>query len=80
MPDELKVTWSEAQNDFVVAYPKAKCDGHLAYGVFFNQRFSYSFKDGLPTFDPAFVDELESRGYDTKTLSFSVKLKADTSI
>lgn len=73
--DGLRVRWSKREQDFLVSYPR-KCDGGLAIGLFCNkqQRFDYATRQVV--FDPSFVDELEARGYDTKTLQFSVKLRA----
>lgn len=33
------------------------------------------WKEGAPTFEPSFLEELEARGYDLTTLRFSVRKK-----
>ena len=77
--NKLTVRWNKRERDFHISYPR-RCDGHLASAVLFNKRMHPLFsqrKPGDPPwgFDPSFIEELESRGYDTKTLRFSVELR-----
>jgi len=58
--DKLRATWSNRENDVMLHYPlgfQTKCDGHWLSGIFCKE----------------FTDELESRGYDKKTMKFSVE-------
>lgn len=54
-----------APKDLIFASP-CRPDGHLLHGVFDVLKFS----SGL-----SLIEELESRGYDIKTLQFSIKRK-----
>jgi len=76
---KLLVRWSKKENDFFISYP-SRPDGHLASNVLFSKRMYPKFGDRKPgefpwDFDPSFIEELEKRGYDTKTLRLSVELK-----
>jgi hypothetical protein len=73
--NKLVVFWSKREDDFLIRYPRSP-DGHLAYGHFCAERQRYDYTTRGPVFDPSFVQELEHRGYDVKTLRFSVELKA----
>lgn len=68
-PDKLVVFWSKREQDFLIRFP-TKPDGHLAHYVF---NCEHPRPNGEWT--PSFVAELERRGYDTKTLRFSVERK-----
>ena len=80
---KLSVIYDKRYKDFVVKYPRP-CDGRLAM----NHLCDNILKWKLPTKDEAiypynwqeinFVKELEARGYDVKTLRFSIELKKDT--
>lgn len=53
-------------------------DSRLLHNVFATKRQRITFGDerdkkGLVVFDPSFIDELKSRGYDIKTLKFSIQ-------
>lgn len=65
----LSVSHSKRRKDFELRGPR-RCDMYLIHNALFNKR--YNLDNG---FDPSLIDELESRGYDTKTLKFAVKLK-----
>jgi hypothetical protein len=62
----LTCYWDKKKNDIVYGSP-CRPDGRLVHGVF---TYLESSSDGKP-----FLDELEDRGYDIKTLQFSVKRK-----
>jgi len=67
---KLRVYWSEKERDLMIHWPlgaQTNADGHLAYGVFCNPRYSVMDK-----FDPSFIEELKSRGYDITTLKFEI--------
>jgi hypothetical protein len=70
-PGRLLLRWVDRQRDFVVNYPR-RPDGHLAVSVLLNSGWNTS-KRGR-----SFIDELERRGYDPKTLRFSIDTKAPT--
>jgi hypothetical protein len=76
---KLIVRWDKRQNDHVVSFPR-KCDGHLAYGMFFTPRMKQDF-DGKGfngvNFDPSYAKELEARGYDLTTLRFEISPKKE---
>jgi hypothetical protein len=68
--NSLSVYWSKRENDVMFNYPdgpQTKTDGHLLH-VRFNS--PWRWHDGQES--PDLVKELESRGYDVKTLRFSV--------
>jgi hypothetical protein len=75
---KLSIIFDKRQKDFIVKYPR-RCDGALIL----NHICSDVLKHVMPSKkEPPFnfeafnlVDELESRGYDTKTLRFSVELR-----
>ncbi len=73
-PEEgLSAKWSKRENDLIFSYPR-KCDGHLLHNTFSSTtHHPLPFPNG--SWDPSFLDELEKRGYDIKTLKFSIKLK-----
>lgn len=60
---KLTYKWSKKEKDFLIHYPR-KCDGHLVHGFF------SGYMNGKE-----FMEELEKRGYDLKTLKFEVKEK-----
>jgi hypothetical protein len=58
--NKLRARWSKSENDILITYPlgrQTKCDS--------NYLFSNTFTD-------EFVKEIESRGYDIKTLKFEI--------
>jgi hypothetical protein len=79
MADKLTMRWSKRERDFVINYPSGP-DGHLVHRYLCCDwdRTSPYWSDGgmVPArVDPAFVKELEARGYDLTTLKFSVQRK-----
>jgi hypothetical protein len=73
--NKLVVFWSKREQDFLFRYPRS-ADGHLAYGAFCGERMRFAPGQTPPfDFDPSFVKELETRGYDLTTLRFSVERK-----
>lgn len=74
---KLTVRWSKRENDFLIDFPSGP-DGHLAHSAFFCKTCHPDFKElfGV-SWDPSFADELKARGYDMKTLRFSIDLDED---
>lgn len=83
MDNILKVKWSKRDNDFVIYYP-IKCDGSLLQQKLFSQQMLFDFEkfsdpnsQSMPyKMEVDFIEELEKRGYDKTTLTFSIKLKS----
>ena len=73
---ELKVRYSKREKDLLIEYPR-RCDGSLMYYHLCCEHPHYNFgmKDKLYEMEKSLVKELEERGYDIKTLKFSIKLK-----
>jgi hypothetical protein len=57
----LKVKWSKKENDWFIHYP-SKATGHMIS----------NFLDSKNMCFPEFIEELRSRGYDTRTLKITV--------
>lgn len=73
----LSVFWSKREQDFLMRFP-SKPDGHLLWWWFGCEHHRYDHDAKGVVFDQSFIAELEARGYDTKTLRFSVDRKATT--
>jgi hypothetical protein len=80
-PNKLSVIYDNRQKDFVVKYPR-RCDGGLATNHLVGDQLNYRFPFTDSEFSypnnyelTNFIKELESRGYDIKTLKFSIELK-----
>ena len=78
---ELKIVWSKKDGDHVIHYPR-RCDGSLIQSHICGNNYMWDGIDGKDkgwlnyrTFN--LMEELEKRGYDLKTLKFSIKLKQD---
>ena len=52
-----------------------RCDRALVMYAFTSTRQRTDLKTMKPAFDPSFIDELESRGYDLDTLRFTIDKK-----
>jgi hypothetical protein len=79
--NKLTLIYDKRQKDFVVHYP-ARCDGALIFNHFLQDNLSWRFPDKTNDYPFNFVkenfmDELEKRGYDIKTLRFSIELKKE---
>jgi len=77
--NKLSVIFDKRQNDFVVKYPRS-CDGALAIHHLVNDTLEYRIpskeREYPHNFEVTnFIKELEKRGYDIKTLKFSIELK-----
>lgn len=62
---ELKVNWSKREGDLMFHYPDKK-DGMLVH---------WAFTKNLSENTLSLLVELEHRGYDLRTLKFSIKKK-----
>lgn len=69
----LLFRWSNKENDFVCNYPSGRGDSNLLMGRFTCE--SYASRNPLDELAPSLIEELEKRGYDTKTLWFQVDKK-----
>jgi len=82
MSGKLKCSWSKREKDHMIHYPRG-CDGHLLHQLISSQRPTIDFdriSDGRDNLFPiryekSFLEELEIRGYDVKTLKISCELK-----
>lgn len=75
---KLTLKWSKRENDFIVHYPR-RADGNLTLNSIVGDQLIYNVTkriEGNPfPFDSYnFKDELEKRGYDLKTLKFSIEI------
>jgi hypothetical protein len=66
--------WSKKENDILYCYPKSPSDGHLLHQYFGAPGLLRGGKDILYG-GRDLVKDLGERGYDIKTIKFSVKLK-----
>lgn len=76
---KLSLCWSKRHNDFMVNFPR-KPDGGLVMSHLIGnyERFDLTkWLDGTkpPSDTENFIKELERRGYDPKTIKFSIELK-----
>lgn len=77
----LMAYWSDAENDIMYNWPKGsqtKSDGGLLHYTFSCKALEINFQKsncGHSYAAKSFIEELIARGYDVKTLKFSVQLK-----
>jgi len=79
----LAVKWSKRENDLMIHYPR-RCDGALVHYMLLSDRmiFDYTkwsenkYNHRPPYKMENFLKELEERGYDIKTLKFTIELKS----
>ena len=69
----LSLSFSKKEHDFLVKYP-VKCDGKMVLHHLLSNIALHNFQ-GKEYEMFSFIKELEKRGYDPKTLRFSIKLK-----
>lgn len=77
-PGELVMRWGRLPNEapgtcFAAGDGLSKRDMALLHYMLASKRMRW--KEGAPTFEPSFLEELEARGYDLTTLRFSVRKK-----
>lgn len=82
-PDKLSIIYDKKQKDFVIKFPR-KCDLHLIMNHILKDVFLWDPKKMLNWEKYQYnefnlTEELEKRGYDLKTLKFSIELKSDIS-
>ena len=67
----------EGSHDFLVLYGNdvPRCDRALVMHHFTSKNMTFNYKTMRPEFEDSFIDELEKRGYDTKTIKFSIERK-----
>ncbi len=67
----------EGEYDFLVLFGNdvPRCDRALVMHSFTSKVMNYDYKNNKPEFNDSFIDELEKRGYDTKTLKFTIERK-----
>lgn len=71
--NSLRAFWSKKEKDIMFGWPdglQTKTDGHFLYHRFSIGPFNY---DG--NLQLSFLEELDKRGYDLTTLSFSIRKK-----
>jgi hypothetical protein len=73
--NRLLVRWSRKENDFLISYP-SKPDGHFIFGLVANGSVRYEVLSSGKTF----IEELEERGYDIKTLRIQVDRKKNVAL
>ena len=66
----LLIRWSKKEEDFIVYYPKIQ-DGGFAIDHICGNACCIKH----PGFESTFIKELEKRGYDLKTLKFTIRKK-----
>jgi hypothetical protein len=71
----LMARWSKKEDDVLFSFPR-KVDGHLL-SFYFGHLKPRQLLDSDPE-PKTFFEELEARGYDLKTLRFSIKRKRVT--
>lgn len=76
---ELRIVWSKKEGDFLIHYPRPE-DGRLINNKILAEQLEWGGLEGkdkgwtnYKTFN--LIEELDRRGYDTKTLKFTIKLK-----
>ena len=72
----IKFQWGrlEGELDYLLLFTDVPpCDRALVMQHFTSTKCSHDHINNKAVFEPSFIDELEQRGYDTKTLRFSVE-------
>lgn len=72
---KLQARWSKREGDILYSYPR-KVDGAYLHYVLGCKRQRYDYTTKRIEYDPSALEELEARGYDIKTLRFSIKRKS----
>lgn len=73
----LYIRWSKKENDVTYCYPSSP-DGRLLHYYMGSPKMTVDTSPDNPygyTWLPSLLEELEKRGYDLKTLKFSIKKK-----
>lgn len=69
---KLVMEWSNKENDFIIHYP-ARADGSFLHSALAAPTFCNISKN----YEDSVVKQLQKRGYNVKTLKFSVEIDAD---
>ena len=75
----LSLMWDKRQKDFLIRFPR-KCDGALLHSVICSKRPEINFDENRTypiSFSDSLIEELDKRGYDTKTLYLKVMMKRE---
>jgi hypothetical protein len=86
----LKIFWSKKENDFMIQYPR-RCDGSFIQFKFFHRQMIFDLikyntetirNSNVLPYDKEndFIEELEKRGYDKKSMKFEIRLKDDVDL
>ena len=80
-PNKLSLAYDKREKDFVVHYPR-KVDGNLTLSQLVGRNLLFDCHGERPYnfTEFNFVKELEKRGYDPKTIKFSIELKEENKI
>jgi hypothetical protein len=78
--NQLKAQWGKLPHEspdliFSNGEGTSSADRSLLYYMFCSDRQRWDYEKNGMAFDPSFVKELENRGYDIKTLKFSIQKK-----
>lgn len=67
----------EGSHDFLVLYGNdvPRCDRALVMHLFTSPTMEFNYEKRIPEFGDSFIEELDKRGYDTKTIKFYVERK-----
>lgn len=86
-PGELKAQWGKLRHNnpdlcYVWGEGTHSADGHFLHHILCSDRLAHDWdapsdasRLSLTKYEPSFVKELESRGYDITTLRFSIQKK-----
>ena len=76
---QLRAYWSKKENDLLYWHPRQKCDSALLHHWLTSERIHITklFMEDQIEFKDSFLDELDKRGFDIKTLKFSICYKKD---
>jgi hypothetical protein len=79
MAEKLSLIWDGRTKDFVATAPNGQ-DRHLVFYHMLTDNLKFSLEKDLKRVSPAydvynFMKDLEDRGYDLKTLKFSIEKK-----
>lgn len=66
---KLIYRWDKRHQDFWSSWPKSKADTNYLFGLFSMIK--------IPEFNTTILEELDKRGFDTKTIRFEIKLKKE---
>lgn len=80
-PNKLSLSWDKREKDFMINFPR-KSDGWLAQGHLVGRVLLFDYHGERPYnfTEFNFIKELENRGYDPKTIKFSIELKEENKI